>query len=194
MCCVAQSSSTLCDTMDCSLQAPMSMGVLQARILEWVAMPSSRGSSQPRDRTQVSHIAGRFFTIWATREAPPPPLFVFFIDILNQVGEVLLVLNFLINEGWPFKTFSCILWDFCFNLLMIKWNVLVAQSCPTVCDPMDNSLPGFSVHGIFQVRILDGLPILSPGDLLRGIFPTQRLNLIGNDTLSFLYTQMSSIH
>ena len=44
-------------------QAPRSMGILQARILEWVAMLSSRGSSQPRDRTQVSHIAGRFFTI-----------------------------------------------------------------------------------------------------------------------------------
>ena len=51
-------------------QAPLSMGILQARILEWVAMPSSRGSSWPRDRTQVSSIAGGFFTIWATREAP----------------------------------------------------------------------------------------------------------------------------
>jgi len=39
------------------------MGILQARILEWVAMPSSRGSSQSRVQTQVSHIAGRFFTI-----------------------------------------------------------------------------------------------------------------------------------
>ena len=45
------------------------MGILQAWILEWVAMPSSRGSSEPRDRTQVSCIAGRFFTIWATKEA-----------------------------------------------------------------------------------------------------------------------------
>ena len=44
------------------------MGILQARILEWVSMPSTRGSSQPRDRTQVSCIAGRFFTIWSTRE------------------------------------------------------------------------------------------------------------------------------
>ena len=44
-------------------QAPLSMGILQARILEWVAKPSSRGSSQHRDQTQVSHIAGRFFTI-----------------------------------------------------------------------------------------------------------------------------------
>ena len=44
-------------------------GILQARILEWAAFPFSRGSSQPRDRTQVSHIAGGFFTSWATREA-----------------------------------------------------------------------------------------------------------------------------
>ena len=44
-------------------------GILQARILEWIAIPFSRGSSQPRDQTQASHIAGRFFSIWATREA-----------------------------------------------------------------------------------------------------------------------------
>ena len=44
-------------------------GVLQARILEWVAFPFHRGSSQPRDQTQVSRIAGGFFTSWATREA-----------------------------------------------------------------------------------------------------------------------------
>ena len=44
-------------------------GILQTRILEWIAFPFSRGSSQPRDRTQVSRIAGRFFTSWATREA-----------------------------------------------------------------------------------------------------------------------------
>ena len=44
------------------------MGIFQARILEWVAMPSSRGSSQPRDRTQVSCIADGFFIIWVTRE------------------------------------------------------------------------------------------------------------------------------
>ena len=47
-------------TVDC--QAPLSMGVLQVRILEWVAICSSRGSSQPRDRTHVSCIEGRFFT------------------------------------------------------------------------------------------------------------------------------------
>ena len=64
-----QSCPTLCDPMDCSPPGSSVHGILQARILGWVAFPFSRGSSQPRDRTQVSHIAGRFFTSWATREA-----------------------------------------------------------------------------------------------------------------------------
>ena len=46
-----------------ALQVSLSMGIIQGRILEWVAMPSSRGSSQLRDQTQISHIADRFFTI-----------------------------------------------------------------------------------------------------------------------------------
>ena len=59
---VAHSCLTLCNPMDWSLPGSSVHGILHARILEWVAMPSSRGSSQPRDRTQVSLIAGRFFT------------------------------------------------------------------------------------------------------------------------------------
>ena len=55
--------------MDCSTQVSSVHEILWARILEWVAIPISRGSFGPRDRTRVSHIAGRFFTIWATREA-----------------------------------------------------------------------------------------------------------------------------
>ena len=55
--------------MGCSLPGSSVRGILQARILEWVAIPFSWGSSQPRDQTQVSCIAGRFFTVWATREA-----------------------------------------------------------------------------------------------------------------------------
>ena len=58
-----------CDAIECSPPGSSVHGILQARILEWVAMPSSRGSSQPKDQTQVSSIAGGFFTIWATREA-----------------------------------------------------------------------------------------------------------------------------
>ena len=59
---VAQSCPTLCDPMDCSPPGSSVCGILQARILEWVAMPSSRGSSQPSNRTRVSCIACRFFT------------------------------------------------------------------------------------------------------------------------------------
>ena len=54
---VAQLCLTLCDPMDYTAR-----GILQARILDWVAIPFSRGSSQPRDQTQVSHTAGRSFT------------------------------------------------------------------------------------------------------------------------------------
>ena len=66
---VAQSCPTLCDPVDCSLPGFSVHGILQARILEWVTIFFSRGSSQPRDWTQVSRIAGRFFTSWRTREA-----------------------------------------------------------------------------------------------------------------------------
>ena len=69
LCLVTQSCRTLWDPMDCSPPGSSSMWILQARILERVAMSSSRGSSQPRDQSQVSCIAGRFFTFWATREA-----------------------------------------------------------------------------------------------------------------------------
>ena len=61
---VTQSCPTLGDPMDYIVH-----GILQARILEWVVFPFSRGSSQARDRIQVSHIAGGFFISWATREA-----------------------------------------------------------------------------------------------------------------------------
>ena len=62
-------SPTLCDPMDCSLPGSSVHGIFQARVLEWVAISLSRGSSQPRDWTQVFRTAGRRFTLWATREA-----------------------------------------------------------------------------------------------------------------------------
>ena len=67
---VTQSCPTLYDPMDSSLQGSSVCENLQARILEWVTIPLSRGSSQSRDQTWISLIAGRFYTIWATREAP----------------------------------------------------------------------------------------------------------------------------
>ena len=68
MCFIAQLYLTLCDPMDCRLPGSPVHGILQARILDWVSIPFSRGSSLPRDWTQVSCTADRFFTFWATRE------------------------------------------------------------------------------------------------------------------------------
>ena len=71
---------TLCDPMDCSPPGSTVHGILQARILEWVAISFSRGSSRPRDQTQVSHIAGSLFTdqvfrkdTWSPLIKNPPP-------------------------------------------------------------------------------------------------------------------------
>ena len=102
----------LFDPIDYNLRDSSVHGILQARILKWFAISFSSGSSQPRDRTQISCITGRFFTDWATRKA--------------------------------------VVFD-------VKWSP-VTQSCPTLCDPMDYSLPGSS-HGIFQARVLEWVAI-----------------------------------
>ena len=62
---VAQLCPTLCDPMDCSLPGSSVHGIFQAIVLEWIAISFSRGSSQPRDRTRVSRIVDRRFTVWA---------------------------------------------------------------------------------------------------------------------------------
>ena len=76
-------------------------GILQARILEWVAIPFSRGSSQPRDWTWVSHITGRFFTVWATREAQYGKLH-WFLNI--QLSLRSLDRLYLVRIYYPFYT------------------------------------------------------------------------------------------
>ena len=65
----SQSCLALCDPMDCSPPGSSIHGIFWARVLEWVAISFSRGSSRPRGWTKVSFIAGRHFTIWATRES-----------------------------------------------------------------------------------------------------------------------------
>ena len=67
---VAQPCPSVCNPMDCSPPGYCVHGIFQVRVLKWVAIPFSKGSSQPRDQTWVFCTAGRFFSIWATREAP----------------------------------------------------------------------------------------------------------------------------
>ena len=66
---VAQSCPTLWDPIDCSLPSFSVHGIFQAIVLEWIATSFSRGSSQTRARTQVSHLVDRCFTVWATKDA-----------------------------------------------------------------------------------------------------------------------------
>ena len=72
MCCAVLSHLDTSDSL--RPHGTVSLGILQVRIWEWGAMPSSRGSSQSRYQTQVSRIAGRLFTIWATMGAPKTSL------------------------------------------------------------------------------------------------------------------------
>ena len=90
LCLVAQLCLTLCDPMDCSPPGSSVHGIFQARILEWVAISFSRGSSRPRDQTRVSHVAGRHFTIWATREVKgcwAPKNWCFWTVVLEKTLE-----------------------------------------------------------------------------------------------------------
>ena len=107
---VTQGCLTVCNYTDYTIH-----GILQARILEWVPFPFSRGSSQPRDRIQVSCIAGRFFTSWATRPG---------VDCGSD--HVIIIAKFrlkLKKVGETTRPFSSV------------------QSHQTLCDPMDCSMP-----------------------------------------------------
>ena len=106
VCIVTQSYLTLCDPMDYSKPGSYVHGILQARILEGLFMPFSKGSSQPRDRTQVPHIAGRFFTIWATKEAHI--IIIFFCN------------SSLIKNLLPFKNTSPIPVESCFLIYFLQ--------------------------------------------------------------------------
>ena len=86
-------SHEILDPMDCSLPGSSVLGIFQARILEWVAISFSRGSSWPRDQTQASRVVGRRFTVWATREAMRYLLDPFF-PVTSQAIDVSVQFNF----------------------------------------------------------------------------------------------------
>ena len=128
LCFVTQSCPTLFNPMDCNPPGSVVPGILQARTLEWVAISFSRRSSQTGDATQVSCTAGRFFTIWATTEA----------------------------QVWLYVC-SLLFFTFCteIHLTYVCMPAKSHQSYPTLWDPVNCSLPGPSVHGILQARILE---------------------------------------
>ena len=133
MCCVLCLLAQFETLWTVARQAPLSMGVPQAGILKWVATSPSRGSSKHRDWAQVSCFAGRFFTIWAAREAQP---YVFMCVCGGCV---------------------CMCVCVCMHVCILNCSVMLNSNL------MDCSLPGSSVHGIFQARIPK--PAAIPRDL-----------------------------
>ena len=99
---VAQSCLTLCNPMDCSLPGSSVHGIFQARILEWAAISFSRGTSQPRDRTRVSSIVGRHFTVWATLNGKIHVNFVGFFGFYKNPKSIFVVQ--LLSCVWLFVT------------------------------------------------------------------------------------------
>ena len=127
VCEVAQSCLTLCDPVDCSLPGSSVHGILQARILEWVAIAFSRGSSQPRDRTRVSCFAGRRFILWATREA----FYGLKISLQSSFRFCWFPVRFTIFscDRWPFvfSSLQTTFWSHLFIILtgpsLIHWSI-----------------------------------------------------------------------
>ena len=133
--------------MNCSLPGFSVHWFLLARILECVAIPFFTGSFWPRNWTQISCIAGRFFTVWVTREVPCVSLWVIhddrvFSGCMPSNGIAGSYYNlFLVSYG------VSILFSIVIAPIYIPQSVnSVTQSCPTVCDPMNCSMPGFPVH------------------------------------------------
>ena len=118
-------------------QAPPSMGILQARKLEWVAMPSSRASSHPRPRTPALQAD-------SLPSEPPGKPHLFWISFPSGHYRVL--------NRFPvlYSRFSLVIY-FIHACMEAKG----LQSCPALCDPMDCSPQGSSVHWIFQARTLE---------------------------------------
>ena len=130
MCLVTQSCPNVCDQWTLALQAPLSMGILQARILQWVAMASSR-SSKPRNWARVSCIAGGFFIHWTNREAQrtctnSPKEVGTTPRVVKVPQPVVLRQDGTTNSSVQFSS--------------------VTQSCLTLCNPMACSTPGIPVH------------------------------------------------
>ena len=137
---VTQSCPTLCDSVDCGSPGSSAHGILQARILEWVANPFSRESSWRRDWTWVSCIGGRFFTIWVIRE------------VHNWKSKDLKWVS--LEDPWFWVARLPLTFQECLCTKSLQMHL-------TLCDPVDCSPPGSSVHGILQARILEQVAISS---------------------------------
>ena len=171
---VAQSCPTPSDPMDCSLPGSSVHGILQARILEWVAISFSKGSSQPRDRTWVSRIGGRCFNLWATRKAPASPVGLYIVVFaftspkvsgylfLKATPVPLLLAGGCVFLGlWLRKGCWCFLsQDFAQISIPLPSSPLCLPSTSQVCSALISSV-GFSFKPRFKILSLSPKPSIS---------------------------------
>ena len=136
---VAQLCPTLCSPMHCSPLCYSVHWILQARILEWIAIPFSRGSSPPRDRTQISRVTGRFLTIWATGKTYLKSIILFYY--IHRVVQPLPQSNFRTFSSSPQKT----------------QYTLAVTLCPAILSLRIGSNHLFSV--LFQIFQMNGIRI-----------------------------------
>ena len=132
-CSVTKLCPTLCSLMDCSLPGSSVHGIFLARVLEWIAMPSSKRSFQSKDRTHVfciSFIVGRFFT------AEPSGNHIMHMCVCVYVYIYIHTLY-----------------------IYAAATARSPQSCPTLCDPIDGSPPGSPIPGTLQARTLEWVAI-----------------------------------
>ena len=144
---MAKLCPTLCDHMDCRPLGSSVHGISQERILECGATSSSRVSSQLRNRTRVSCTAGRFFTIWATKESHISPYYcINSIIILWYKERIIIIIILQVIEGscWDQILFlSLFLEQFSFLCFISCSCCSGAKLCPAPRDPMDCSPPGY---------------------------------------------------
>ena len=138
--------------MDCNLPGSFVHGIFQARILEWVVISFSWGSSRLRDRTQISCIARRFFML-------NPQGFAGAVSFSWMLLIPLSVWHLLLTIQMKFK--NCLYYGILLTISLYYISYYLILSCLTLCDHMIYSLPGSFVHGIFQARILEWVAISS---------------------------------
>ena len=156
---LAQSRPTLCNSMDCYPPGSSGCGILQARILEWVAIPFSRGSSWPRDWTCIQHYRQILYHL--SHQGSPK----------DEETETLKSHSPTLQHTSDRSRCVCLQssWTFFKIISIIKSleQYLHAQSRQTLCDPINCSLTGFSFHGIIQTRILEWVAISFPRESAR---------------------------
>ena len=148
----ALSCLTFCHTMVCSLPGSSVHGIFQAKVLEWVAISFSRGSSWPRDQTQVPCIAGRFFTVWVTREPICGGRGQGKKKGGNPFGLSILDTDFCVYVSHYILIHPC---SFSFFWILCVWILSLSMFCKLICLFLFKFCLVFTSYAVFSLCLPD---------------------------------------